>query len=112
MKIQWGDASVHTLAVAMLLDPREVHHFQDIAYMHDGLWVCPNNAPGAQTPKLPSADDPAPDPDIELAGGVGCRCSCPDGGGGDQTNTPEGCAIRLREPNTRYRPWFPRVFWW
>lgn len=103
---------MHTLAVAMLLEPRQVHHFQDIAYNHDSLWVCPNNAPGAQQPKLPPADNPAPPPDIELAGGVGCRCSCPDGGGGAQTNTPSQCLEKLKEPNTRVRPFFHRILWW
>lgn len=96
----------------MLLSPQQVHHFQDIAYNHDDLWVCPNNAPGAQIPELPPSDDPAPFPDPEHPGGVGCRCSCPDGGGGDQTNHPLACVTRLKEPNTQARPFPPRIFWW
>ncbi|SPO00887.1 related to alpha-1,2-mannosyltransferase [Cephalotrichum gorgonifer] len=111
---RWGDASVHSLAVGMLLDPKQVHHFQDIAYMHDNLWVCPNNAPGAQLPELPAAPgNPAPKPDPERAGGVGCRCSCPDGGGSRrQSNHHNECLLRLKEPNTRERTVLPRILWW
>ena len=83
----------------MLLDPKEVHHFEDIGYMHDKLWVCPNNAPGEESsaPGNPGRE-----------GGVGCRCTCPDGPR-TWTNHPEHCIMKMKEPNTRERPWLPRI---
>lgn len=38
---RWGDAPVHSLGVAMLLNKSQVHHFQDIGYRHDPLTHCP-----------------------------------------------------------------------
>lgn len=37
---RWGDAAVHSLAVAMLLEPGELHWFSDWGYVHGGLQVC------------------------------------------------------------------------
>lgn len=39
--LRWGDAPVHTLAVALLMDPNEVHFFEEIGYDHDGILHCP-----------------------------------------------------------------------
>lgn len=38
---RWGDAPVHSLGVAMLLNKSQVHHFQDIGYKHDPFTHCP-----------------------------------------------------------------------
>lgn len=38
---RWGDAPVHSLGVAMLLNKSQVHHFQDIGYSHDPSTHCP-----------------------------------------------------------------------
>ncbi|KAI8138046.1 nucleotide-diphospho-sugar transferase [Fennellomyces sp. T-0311] len=38
---RWGDAPVHSLAVAMFLDKSEVHFFDDIGYRHDPFMHCP-----------------------------------------------------------------------
>lgn len=38
---RWGDAPVHSLAVAMLLRKDEVHFFNDIGYKHNPLMHCP-----------------------------------------------------------------------
>ncbi|KAI9353170.1 nucleotide-diphospho-sugar transferase, partial [Pilaira anomala] len=38
---RWGDAPVHSLAVAMMLKQSEVHFFNDIGYMHNPLQHCP-----------------------------------------------------------------------
>ncbi|KAI7883542.1 glycosyl transferase [Lichtheimia hyalospora FSU 10163] len=38
---RWGDAPVHSLAVAMMLRKDEVHFFNDIGYMHNPLMHCP-----------------------------------------------------------------------
>jgi alpha 1,2-mannosyltransferase len=38
---RWGDAPVHALAVAMMLNSSEVHFFNDIGYKHNPLMHCP-----------------------------------------------------------------------
>lgn len=38
---RWGDAPVHSLAVAMLLNSSQVHFFQDIGYRHNSMKHCP-----------------------------------------------------------------------
>ncbi|KAG2236169.1 hypothetical protein INT48_003788 [Thamnidium elegans] len=38
---RWGDAPVHSLAVAMMLKQSEVHFFNDIGYRHNPLIHCP-----------------------------------------------------------------------
>ncbi|KAI8994536.1 nucleotide-diphospho-sugar transferase [Pilobolus umbonatus] len=39
---RWGDAPVHSIAVAMMLKPSEVHFFNDIGYKHNPLMHCPS----------------------------------------------------------------------
>ncbi|CAO3590739.1 unnamed protein product [Absidia cylindrospora] len=38
---RWGDAPVHSLAVAMMLPKEQVHFFNDIGYFHNPLTHCP-----------------------------------------------------------------------
>jgi len=38
---RWGDAPVHSIAVGFLLEPEEVHYFEDIGYRHEELKTCP-----------------------------------------------------------------------
>ncbi|EHA53754.1 hypothetical protein MCOR27_010934 [Pyricularia oryzae] len=100
---RWGDAAVHSIAVAMLLDPSQVHHFDDIGYRHDQLYQCPVNSPGSQLPDNPSlGTDKNWAPSAE--GGVGCRCECD--GRTTPRNHPGYCLNKLKAPNTRSRPWF------
>ncbi|ELA41247.1 uncharacterized protein VICG_01736 [Vittaforma corneae ATCC 50505] len=40
---RWGDAPVHSLAVAMFLDMSEVHFFEEIGYTHPPFTHCPTN---------------------------------------------------------------------
>lgn len=68
---RWGDAPVHTLGVAMMLNASQIHYFRDIGYSHGGLGSCPGNAPGRQ---IALKRQGAPDP--ERVNGVGCRCRC------------------------------------
>jgi mannosyltransferase len=50
---QWGDASIHSLAVGLFLKPEQVHYFGDnIGYRHDVFMCCPADAP------------------------TGCKCDC------------------------------------
>jgi mannosyltransferase len=100
---------VHSLALAMLLDPSRMHHFSDIGYRHDNLWVCPANAPGGQ---LPDSQSPSREGtglkdswDNEQPGGIGCRCSCPRGPG-KRRNTRDYCTVKIKKPGTRARTWF------
>lgn len=89
---RWGDAPVHSIAVAMLLDREELHYFRDIGYKHTTMGHCPNNAPGKQLPYeaaqqkfahtesnpwLSFMSNNSPDPTAR--NGVGCRCECPPG---------------------------------
>lgn len=95
MREQWGDAAVHSLAIGMLLNPNQVHHFEDFGYKHDTIFECPANAPGGQlldSPTLGSRDF-AP----EMAGGIGCRCECD---GRVRRNQDSYCVNRLKSPNT------------
>lgn len=38
---RWGDAPVHSIAAALLLDRTEIHHFADIGYYHNPFYSCP-----------------------------------------------------------------------
>lgn len=89
-KERWGDAPVHSLAVAMMLSKEELHYFRDIGYKHSTFGHCPNNAPNKQLPYISNGfDDYAPkpwyhtffkqEPDFPVRNGVGCRCECPRG---------------------------------
>ena len=86
----------------MLVDPRKVHHFEDFGYTHDTLYQCPANAPGGQLPQseLLGTAEWAP----ELEHGIGCRCECD---GSRRRNHPSYCINKLKQPNTRNRPWLP-----
>jgi mannosyltransferase len=52
MYFQFGDAPVHSLAAALFLKPREIHHFQDFGYAYSNLWRQPHNALGLQLPLM------------------------------------------------------------
>jgi len=38
---RWGDAPVHSIAAAMMLDKKQIHWFEDIGYYHAPTWNCP-----------------------------------------------------------------------
>jgi alpha 1,2-mannosyltransferase len=40
---RWGDAPVHSIAVAMFLPKEKVHYFEDIGYFHNPFLNCPAN---------------------------------------------------------------------
>lgn len=40
---RWGDAPVHTIGLALLLDRDEIHHFEDIGYYHAPYMGCPTS---------------------------------------------------------------------
>ena len=48
-KERFGDAPVHTLGLAMLLNLEDVHYFRDIAYSHSSLTHCVKNDPKTGT---------------------------------------------------------------
>ncbi|KAI0404243.1 glycolipid 2-alpha-mannosyltransferase [Xylaria palmicola] len=99
---RWGDAAVHSLAIAMLADPEQVHHFQDIGYRHAKIFQCPANAPGGQLPDSPSLARNEPwSP--EIAGGIGCRCKCD---GEQARNFNPYCLDKLKQPTTPKSGWF------
>ncbi|KAI2633628.1 glycosyltransferase family 15 protein [Hypomontagnella submonticulosa] len=98
---RWGDAAVHSLAVAMLVDPRKVHHFEDFGYRHAELYQCPANAPGGQLPESQLLGGGTWSP--EQDNGIGCRCECP---GPTPRNYGAYCINKLKQPTTIKRPWF------
>ncbi|RGB39714.1 Glycosyltransferase Family 15 protein [Rhizophagus diaphanus] len=38
---RWGDAPVHTIALALFLEKNQIHFFNDISYRHDPFEHCP-----------------------------------------------------------------------
>ncbi|GMM37157.1 mannosyltransferase [Saccharomycopsis crataegensis] len=40
---RWGDAPVHSIGVALLLARDEIHHFEDIGYIHAPFESCPTS---------------------------------------------------------------------
>ncbi|KAH3675867.1 hypothetical protein WICMUC_002437 [Wickerhamomyces mucosus] len=40
---RWGDAPVHTLAAALMLDKSEIHYFEDLGYFHGPFGNCPSS---------------------------------------------------------------------
>lgn len=77
---RWGDAPIHTLGAALLLEPEQVHYFRDIGYQHTDIRHCPANAPGKQLRRPPNADGSPTkhnDWDRPKINGPGCRCECP-----------------------------------
>ncbi|CDR44157.1 CYFA0S14e00254g1_1 [Cyberlindnera fabianii] len=41
---RWGDAPVHSLAVALMMDKSELHYFEDIGYFHAPFGNCPSSS--------------------------------------------------------------------
>ncbi|OMJ14954.1 putative mannosyltransferase KTR3 [Smittium culicis] len=41
---RWGDAPVHTIAVAMFLEKSQVHYFSDVGYYHPAMGYCPEKS--------------------------------------------------------------------
>lgn len=97
---------MHSLAVAMLLDPQQVHHFEDFGYRHGRFYQCPANAPGGQLPDSGVLGEASlPESNSEHESGIGCRCQCDHRSSGEH-NFPNYCSARLKQPNSRQRPWF------
>lgn len=40
---RWGDAPIHSLAVVLFLDKKDIHFFSDIGYTHPPYTNCPQN---------------------------------------------------------------------
>jgi len=91
---RWGDAPVHSLAAAMLLEPRQVHWFRDFGYSHPPFQQCPRNAVRAgQLPGSEVLGTGSWNEETQQVGGIGCRCECdPDVG-----RVPSECIDRLRQ---------------
>lgn len=106
--LQWGDAAVHSLAVAMMLEPQQVHHFEDFGYRHGTFYRCPANARGGQLPDSALLEDTLPEGNPEVDGGIGCRCQCDRRPHGER-NFSGYCAARLKQPSSRHRMWLQWV---
>jgi len=66
---KWGDAPVHSLAAALLLEPTEIHHFTDFGYEHAPFQYCPYVTKEGAIPDLSKAD-------LDELEDVGCNCVC------------------------------------
>lgn len=40
---RWGDAPVHSLALGLLLNKSQIHHFADVGYKHPPYYRCPHD---------------------------------------------------------------------
>lgn len=38
---RWGDAPVHSIGLALLMDKNQIHHFEDLGYYHPPYMACP-----------------------------------------------------------------------
>ncbi|KAH3667794.1 hypothetical protein WICMUC_005194 [Wickerhamomyces mucosus] len=86
-KERWGDAPIHSIAVAFLLNIEEIHYFRDIGYKHSTIGHCPANSPHqlpfpekTKTYKIKDSvfDNHYDKFDKPHSYGSGCRCRCPD----------------------------------
>lgn len=104
---RWGDASVHSLALHLLLPPEKLHHFSDVGYRHEPFFQCPGNAPGGQLNKIADVFGKGKY-SPEISGRIGCRCECPDG----RKRRHKGvCLAALQSPAASHRPTFSQKHW-
>lgn len=88
----------------MLLDPSQVHYFEDIGYRHDNLFQCPANKLGAQLLESEAIGSHPFKPEVE--GGTGCRCECD--GAKRRRNHQSVCLDKLTAANVPGKePWLP-----
>ena len=73
---RWGDAPVHSLAAALLLDPSEVHHFADFGYVHEPYQYCAVVEQGKEGRKG-TVPNLSKIPENRLRD-LGCDCVCDD----------------------------------
>lgn len=66
---RWGDAPVHSLATALLLNPTQIHHFSDFGYQHAPFQYCPYLSHDGRIPDLSKT----PVKELNL---IGCNCEC------------------------------------
>ncbi|KAH3676208.1 hypothetical protein WICPIJ_009168 [Wickerhamomyces pijperi] len=85
-KERWGDAPIHSIAVAFLLNLDELHYFRDIGYKHSTIGHCPSNSPHQLKFPDKSPNYKIKDPKFDSywnrvdpikSYGTGCRCRCP-----------------------------------
>ncbi|KAK4644999.1 hypothetical protein QC761_309880 [Podospora bellae-mahoneyi] len=106
---RWGDAPIHSLAVHLLLEAKEMHHFSDVGYYHEPFWQCPQNAKGKQLLDNEMIGKAPKGMGEEQEGGHGCRCECGLGKKGDwrRRNNRGICLEKLQRPAAYVRP-----SWW
>ncbi|MCJ1390834.1 hypothetical protein MMC18_003695 [Xylographa bjoerkii] len=97
---RWGDAPVHSLGAALLLQPEQIHWFEDIGYLHEVFQTCPANALGGQLPE--SSELGADSWDKEQPDGIGCRCQCSRSAIRPPATCSNALAQSLRAPKRAY----------
>jgi mannosyltransferase len=102
---QWGDASVHSLAAALMLPPEQLHHFADFGYSHYPWRVSPANAKGVQLPGSNVLGKVPGELGEEKESGIGCRCEWKE-----TRNFQSWCFNRIQRP-THPEPWPNKIGW-
>ena len=81
--------------MALFLQPKEIHHFEDFGYKHSDFWVQPDNAADKQMPDIDLSDQSWAE---EVPGAPGCRCEKSEWKTrGKATNLAPTCFRRLGE---------------
>ena len=70
---RWGDAPIHSLAAALLLEPEQVHHFSDFGYVHPPFQICPFETSDGRSAELTGLTAAQRDARFKC---IGCRCNC------------------------------------
>jgi mannosyltransferase len=94
---RWGDAPIHSLAAALLLEPHELHRFEDFGYSHLPFWVCLANAWKKQLPESNTLGGGLGGGkwSVERENGAGCRCNCPSEH--KRANFPGTCFAKFKK---------------
>ncbi|VVT53955.1 uncharacterized protein SAPINGB_P003834 [Magnusiomyces paraingens] len=62
---RWGDAPVHTIALTMMLNRSEIHHFADIGYKHPPYYRCPHDEASYSSGRCYCDENPASNIDFQ-----------------------------------------------
>lgn len=61
---RWGDAPVHSIALTLMLNSSEIHHFSDIGYKHIPYYRCPHDLESYTSGRCFCEDKPADNVDF------------------------------------------------
>lgn len=73
---RWGDAPVHSLAAALLMQPDQLHHFSDFGYIHKPFQYCPHSPTARELKRGKFVPSQKERPVVDATEKLGCRCEC------------------------------------